>query len=72
MRIMLFLGLLETRVKKNKAQLVAARIAPHWQLENNYAHATNGRIWVIWDTNAYDVTVLSQHTQYMHCNIIAK
>ncbi|XP_060170305.1 uncharacterized protein LOC132601217 [Lycium barbarum] len=65
-------GLVETRVKQDKAAAIANKIAPGWKMVHNYSHAINGRIWVLWDDNIYDVTVLSLDAHYVHCHITSR
>ncbi|XP_070012294.1 uncharacterized protein [Nicotiana sylvestris] len=65
-------GLVETRVKKDKADHIAQLVVPGWQTRYNYDHALNGRIWMLWDPNFYDITVLDQSAQIMHCSIAGR
>ncbi|XP_060190867.1 uncharacterized protein LOC132620191 [Lycium barbarum] len=65
-------GLVETRVKKNNVAFITDRIAPGWQAEYNYDYAVNGRLWVLWDTNVYEVTPLAKEAQYIHCAVKGK
>ncbi|XP_075095313.1 uncharacterized protein LOC142173590 [Nicotiana tabacum] len=58
--------LVETRVKEHRAQAVYNKIVPCWGFENNYSHVHNGRIWLIWDTNAYKIEVLKKEAQIIY------
>ena len=62
-------GLVETRVKNNKLSSVLRGIAPGWQVLHNYEDSANGRIWVIWDNNWYEVKKISSSTQMVHCQV---
>ncbi|XP_004253414.2 uncharacterized protein [Solanum lycopersicum] len=62
-------GLVETRVKNNKLSSVLRGIAPGWQVLHNYEDSANGRIWVIWDDNWYEVKKISSSAQMLHCQV---
>ena len=62
-------GLVETRVKNNKLSSVLKGIALGWQVLHNYEDSANGRIWVIWDNNWYEVKKISSSTQMVHCQV---
>lgn len=40
----MLVGLLETRVKENKASVCLNKIASGWKWANNYCTAANGRV----------------------------
>lgn len=65
-------GLTETRVKEHKAHNVANVVAPNWGLQNNYHSASNGRIWMLWDTSIYILDKLREDTQLLHYQITMK
>lgn len=44
----IFVGLLETRVKRNNYLAIVERMFPNWEYVNNYDAAVNGRIWLCW------------------------
>lgn len=62
-------GIIETRVKENKAREVSHHIAPGWEMINNYNAKVNGRIWVIWDSNYYTVKLIKAEVQVVHCTV---
>lgn len=62
-------GLIETRVKENNVKRVLNNIHPGWGIITNHQHAANGRLWVIWDTNWYTITLIVMGAQYIHCQI---
>lgn len=41
------MGIVETRVKENKARKFTQKIAKDWQAKYNHDHAYNGRIWLL-------------------------
>lgn len=45
-----FGGLLETRVKENKAGGIASSVFQGWSFINNYEFSRKGRIWVLWNS----------------------
>ncbi|XP_016499265.2 uncharacterized protein LOC107817887 [Nicotiana tabacum] len=65
-------GLTETRVKEHKAHNGSNVVAPNWGLQNNYHSASNGRIWMLWDTSIYIVDKLREDTQLLHYQITMK
>lgn len=42
-------GLLETRVKQQKADRVRSSFGSNMEFVDNYGMAVNGRMWVMWD-----------------------
>ncbi|XP_069143463.1 uncharacterized protein [Solanum lycopersicum] len=62
-------SLVETRVKNNKLSSVLRGIAPGWQVLHNYEDSANGRIWVIWNDNWYEVKKISSSAQMLHCQV---
>lgn len=65
------MGVLEARVKKNKAELISERRFRKYSKVWNYNSKYNGRIWIIWDRYVVDVEVLGE-TQVMHCSIASR
>nr|XP_016502431.1 PREDICTED: uncharacterized protein LOC107820630 [Nicotiana tabacum] len=65
-------GLVETKVKENNAQHIVGKIACTWSLLNNYGDASNGRIWIMWDSRIYNIKKLASQVQYIQCHIIGK
>ncbi|XP_060212233.1 uncharacterized protein LOC132639857 [Lycium barbarum] len=59
----------ETRVKQHKANSILQSIAHGWGHLYNYTSASNGRIWVIWDTNQFTVATLREEEQLIHCQV---
>ena len=62
-------GLIETRVKEGNATTTMNGIAPGWKSLHNYNDAANGRIWIIWDDNWYDVQLINSTAQMIHCQV---
>lgn len=65
-------GLVETRVKENKAQSIASKVTPKWDRLTNYTEAINGRIWILWDAKSYEVQHIAKAVQLIHCRVIGK
>ncbi|XP_011083377.1 uncharacterized protein LOC105165918 [Sesamum indicum] len=63
-----FIGLLETRVRVNNASHIQSFLLPHWKWFMDYALMGN-RIWIGWDDNFLDVTVVELSTQFLHCHV---
>ncbi|KAK9698289.1 hypothetical protein RND81_08G093800, partial [Saponaria officinalis] len=60
------LGLLETRVKKSKAERILRKQFKGYNSFCNYSTHHNGRIWVLWNPATIQVTVLEEHSQVVH------
>lgn len=65
-------GLVETKVKEDKAEKMINRIVPNWSRITNYEHAVNGRVWIIWDDHVYTIQPLDKHDQFIHCLVTGK
>lgn len=66
---MFLAGLLETKVRSiNKSRVM--RSFSSWKSLDNYAHAYNGRIWVIWNSVKCSVTPLRYSDQLIHCEVL--
>ncbi|XP_019246270.1 PREDICTED: uncharacterized protein LOC109225918 [Nicotiana attenuata] len=59
----------KTRVKRHKAEGIIPKIAKNWGMVHNYEQASNGRIWIMFDTNIWQVEALHTDAQFIHCNI---
>lgn len=65
-------GLLGTRVKALKAMKVCCGLDSNWSITTNYASHPRGRIWLLWNPFIYDVDVIFQSSQIIHCYITHK
>ncbi|XP_019245159.1 PREDICTED: uncharacterized protein LOC109225024 [Nicotiana attenuata] len=72
MRELRILCLLIEEVKEAKAERVMSRITPGWNMITNYEHAMNGRVWIIWDNQMYEVQPIDKQDQFIHCQVIGK
>ncbi|XP_074312824.1 uncharacterized protein LOC141648211 [Silene latifolia] len=63
------LGLLETRVKKNKANRILRNKFRNFDSYCNYQSHDNGRIWLLWNPSTTDITILEEHDQVIHCSV---
>jgi exonuclease III len=61
--------LVETRVKKDKAQNIKNTVLPGWNLIHNYDMHWLGRIWVCWDPGITSIKQLSSHEQAVTCQV---
>nr|XP_004253227.1 uncharacterized protein LOC101244567 [Solanum lycopersicum] len=62
-------GLVETGVKSKNVNSVLKGIAPGWQVLYNYVDSPNGRIWLKWDDNWYEVKKINSSAQMLHCQV---
>lgn len=63
------LGLLETRVKQAKASKISKNICHSWNWAFNYDTHINGRIWVGWNPNIWNLDVIFVSSQVIHCKV---
>ncbi|XP_074305888.1 uncharacterized protein LOC141641110 [Silene latifolia] len=63
------LGLLETRVKKNKANKILRNKLRNFDSYCNYQSHDNGRIWLLWNPSTTAVTILEEHDQVIHFSV---
>jgi exonuclease III len=61
--------LVETRVKKDKAQNIKNAVLTGWNLIHNYDMHWLGRIWVCWDPGITSIKQLSSHEQVVTCQV---
>jgi len=59
-------GLLETKIKRHKAESIASNNFRGWNWDNN-CDISNGRIWVAWQPSVYSITILEKTDQLIHC-----
>ncbi|XP_019267297.1 PREDICTED: uncharacterized protein LOC109244631 [Nicotiana attenuata] len=62
-----FAALLETMMKEMNFAAGIARVAKGWTIANNYVEADNGRIWILWQQNHVNVTIIETNVQVIHC-----
>ncbi|XP_074293081.1 uncharacterized protein LOC141619991 [Silene latifolia] len=63
------LGVLETRVKSNKARKVLRTSFNRYSAYCNYNKHNNGRIWLLWNPMTTKVDILEEHAQVVQCNV---
>ncbi|XP_074305112.1 uncharacterized protein LOC141640050 [Silene latifolia] len=64
------LGVLETRIKDNKANKFIKNRFSNYHVVCNYSSHYNDRIWLIWNPVTIAVTTLIVHDQFIHCSIV--
>ena len=64
-----FIALLETRVKEPSAQSISKFISPNFTWMFNYSHHRNGRIWVGFNANIWNVLFVSCSAQHINCSV---
>jgi len=62
------IGLMETKIRLENSNKVAARVFPQWRWENNSTPSVKGRVWVAWHPQIYDLQVLQKTDQLIHCH----
>ncbi|KAL0295151.1 UNVERIFIED_CONTAM: hypothetical protein Sradi_6848800 [Sesamum radiatum] len=63
-----FIGLLETRVAVGNVARVQRGLLPHWCYYVDYGGPGN-RVWLAWDSNFVDVTIVETGAQFIHCAV---
>ncbi|XP_059627352.1 uncharacterized protein LOC132270169 [Cornus florida] len=63
------ISIVETKVSLAKLDSSHRNVAPKWSIVHNYNFSTLGRIWVMWNPNLIDLSVLSSSRQAIHCKI---
>ncbi|KAL0286590.1 UNVERIFIED_CONTAM: hypothetical protein Sradi_7144400 [Sesamum radiatum] len=66
-----FLGVLETRVRRDNAQQIQDRLLPGWSWFDDYA-GPGGRIWLSWNAVEVGVDILRTEEQFIHCSLLNK
>ncbi|XP_075083780.1 uncharacterized protein LOC142167787 [Nicotiana tabacum] len=60
-------GIVETRIKEHNASRTSSYIAHGWDVIQNYSHPINGRIWILWDSSYYTVTLIMTEAHIFQC-----
>lgn len=58
--------IVEHTVQSSKEKEVINKCAPGWSWCSNSKVTERGRIWILWDANSIQFTMLQSHTQYIH------
>ncbi|XP_058784780.1 uncharacterized protein LOC131659636 [Vicia villosa] len=61
--------LLETRVKNKNSDSVRNKLAKNWNYLDNYKDHDNGRIWVLWNPQLWDIRSISSTDQVIHSEV---
>ncbi|KAL8122725.1 hypothetical protein AgCh_010922 [Apium graveolens] len=64
------MGILETKVKSDKAPIISKKIKKEWKWLFNYTHHYNGRVWVGWNPDIWDISLHSMTSQVITCNTV--
>ncbi|XP_074346869.1 uncharacterized protein LOC141685677 [Apium graveolens] len=62
------MGVLETKVKVTNALGISKKFNKNWRWLFNYDYHYNGRIWVGWNPNVWEISLHSQSSQFITCN----
>ncbi|XP_074351412.1 uncharacterized protein LOC141690518 [Apium graveolens] len=65
-----FMGILEKKVKSDKALVISKKIKKGWKWLFNYTHHYNGRVWVGWNPDVWDISLHSMTSQVITCNAV--
>lgn len=63
-----FIALLETQVKENNAISISS-LAANWSWVFNSSDHHNGRIWIRWNPNIWNVSIIKSAAQIMTCSV---
>ncbi|XP_060217139.1 uncharacterized protein LOC132644565 [Lycium barbarum] len=62
-------GLLETKIQRSKASIVALNLCKDWSFSTNLAHHPSGRILLLWNPLLFTVGILRMSGQLVHCDV---
>ena len=62
-------GLIEHKIKEVNCNKIINTMFPSWSFVHNSIIAPGGRICVVWDPSILNLSVVSQTSQSMHCNV---
>ncbi|XP_058751354.1 uncharacterized protein LOC131624433 [Vicia villosa] len=65
------LALLETRVKLNNRNLVRKKLGFEWDFIDSYEHHNNGRIWLTWNPNIWNMKAIDKTDQLVHAEVFS-
>lgn len=65
-----FIALLETRVKEINANSISSSLAANWSWVFNYSSHPNGRIWLGWNPNFWNISILFSAAQIITCSVM--
>lgn len=63
------IGLIETKIKREKLDQLANHMFAGWQYISNLDDHYNGRIWIIWRPDYYRVSLVNKSTQQVTCKV---
>ncbi|XP_058751689.1 uncharacterized protein LOC131624791 [Vicia villosa] len=61
--------LIETRVKEHNANKIRHWLGTNWSFADNYSCHPNGRLWLGWDKDYWEVNITHKSEQHMHCEM---
>ncbi|XP_019236831.1 PREDICTED: uncharacterized protein LOC109217052 [Nicotiana attenuata] len=61
------IGVLEAKVKVNKAEKVKKKMGNDWEIAADYTQSPNGRIWIAWKPQQVEVQIVTSMPQFVHC-----
>jgi len=60
---------IEHRVKEQYASHIIRKISSSWKWCANYSSVNRGRIWIMWDPNYVDFSLIDMQTQFIHGHV---
>jgi hypothetical protein len=63
------IGLLEHKIKEPKVSRVVNTVLPQWSFVSNHSSSPMGRLLICWNPLVFNVQVLSQSSQFIHCQV---
>ena len=64
------IGLVETKVRDGNHTPILKYFLPGWTMVHNYNHNSSGRIWVLWNSEVLDVSMVFTSDQYIHLSAV--
>ncbi|KAF5189600.1 hypothetical protein FRX31_020813 [Thalictrum thalictroides] len=63
------IGLVETKVKQEKAYQFVQDVGPGWEYAQNYTFCSRGRIWVCWNPNVCAMNNIETSLQFINMKV---
>jgi len=64
------IAVIEHRVKEQHASHIIRKISSSWKWCANYSLANRRRIWIMWDPNYVDFSLIDMQTQFIHGHVM--
>ena len=63
------ISLVEIKVRADNSPSISKNLLGGWKLLHNYIHHPSGRVWVLWNLEIIDVSLLWSSNQIIHLSV---